>query len=206
MRRSWEAAQEAVAAAAAFGGEHDAAAAAVAVVVVAAAAAVVAADGPHDGVDDVDAVVAASPAVSTPGRRASPPAARFSRPSSSWPRACATSPSGGTLCLGGGSDRICPLPASRCTDTWRASSWCTNGHSLLGCRRLRQSLAEAAPGPLSRAWDAKRSECLPKLMVQTRSTQVSCSGELESRSRDWDSLLRRGWRMKLSRWLINQGL
>lgn len=150
MRRSWEAAQEA-AAAVASGDEHDAAAA------VAVAAAAV--DGPHGGVDDADAdaVVAASPAVSTPGRRASPPAARFSRPSSSWPRACATSPSGGSLCLGGGSGRICLLPASRCTDTWRASSWCTSGHSPLGCHRLRQSLAEAAPGPLSRVGcEAKR--------------------------------------------------
>lgn len=140
MRHSWEAAQEA-----ASGGEHDAAAD----VVVAVVAAAVAVDGPH-GVDDADAVVAASPAVWTPGHRASPPAARFSRPSSSWPRACATSPSGGSLCLGGGSGRICLRPASRCTDTWRASSWCTSGRSPLGCRRLRQSLAEAAPGPLSR--------------------------------------------------------
>jgi hypothetical protein len=149
VHRSWEIAQEAVAAASA--GEHDAAAAAVAAVAVA-----VVVDGPHDGVD-ADAVAAASPAVLTPGHRASPPAARFSRPSSAWPRACATSPSAGTLCLGGSSGRIYRRQASRCTDTWRASSWCTSGHSLLGCRRLRQSLAEAAPGPLSCAGcEAKR--------------------------------------------------
>lgn len=145
MRRSWEAVQQATAAAAS-GGEHDAA---VVTAAAAAAAVEVAVDGIHDAADDAGAAVAASPAVSTPGHQASPPTARFSRPSSSWPLVCATSPSAGTLCLGGGSGRICLLLASRCTDTWRASSWCTSGHSLLGCRRRRQSLAEAAPGPLS---------------------------------------------------------
>lgn len=143
MRRSWKAARQEAAAAAASEDEHDAA-------VVAPAPAPVAVDEVHDVVGDADAVAAASPAVSTPGRRASPPAARFSRPSSSWPRACATSPSADTLCLGGSSGRICLRPASRCTDTWRASSWCTSGRSLLGCRRLRRSLVEAAPGPLFR--------------------------------------------------------
>lgn len=155
MRRSWEAVQQATVAAAS-GGEHDAA-----VVTPPPPAAVVdvAVDGIHGGVDDAGAVAVASRVVSTPGHQASPPTARFSTPSSSWPLVCATSPSAGTLCLGGGSGRICLLLASRCTDTWRASSWCTSGHSLLGCRRRRQSLAEAAPGPLSCRMRSEASVC-----------------------------------------------